>query len=155
MVVDVLRPADLQDAARVHHRDPVRHGQRLFLIVGDEDEGDAGFRLKALQFDLHFLAQLEIQRRKRLIQQQHLGPRRQGPRQRDALLLTAGNLARGAVRKRGHLHQLQHFADRLLYLALGPVLHLKPETDILGDGHVREQRIILKNGIHGARIGRR
>ncbi|MNG17487.1 hypothetical protein D3C84_1014770 [compost metagenome] len=58
--------------------------------MGDEDEGDAGFFLHALEFDLHFLAQLEVQRRQRLVEQQHLGLRRQGPGQRHALLLATG-----------------------------------------------------------------
>ena len=44
-----------------------RHGQR------HKGLGDAGFALDALQFGLHLTAQLEIQRRQRFIEQQHLG----------------------------------------------------------------------------------
>ena len=52
-VVDVRRRADLPDATTVHHGDPVRHGQRLLLIVRHQQEGDAGLALDTLQLDLH------------------------------------------------------------------------------------------------------
>jgi hypothetical protein len=45
-VVDLPGIADLQDLAGRHHGDAVRHGQRFFLVMGDEDEGDAGFRCR-------------------------------------------------------------------------------------------------------------
>ena len=44
---------DMLDRAARHHRDAVRHGQRLFLVVGDEDGGDAVLALQALDLDLH------------------------------------------------------------------------------------------------------
>ena len=40
-VVERLRCADLLDPAAVHDRDPVAHRERLLLIVGHVDEGDA------------------------------------------------------------------------------------------------------------------
>jgi hypothetical protein len=61
----------------IHDRETVRHGERLFLVVGDEDERDAGLVLQPLELDLHVLAQLQIERRQRLVEQQNLGPRRQ------------------------------------------------------------------------------
>ncbi len=41
VTVNLARGADLLDMAGSHHHDAVRHGQRLFLIVGHEDKGDA------------------------------------------------------------------------------------------------------------------
>ncbi len=38
---------DLQHLAARHHRDAVGQGQRLFLVVGDEDEGDADRALES------------------------------------------------------------------------------------------------------------
>jgi hypothetical protein len=38
----------------------LEHGQRLFLIVRDEDEGDPQLELKPLEFGLHLLAELEV-----------------------------------------------------------------------------------------------
>ena len=40
-VVDLPRAADLLDPALVHDDHPVGELQRLFLVVGDEDGGDA------------------------------------------------------------------------------------------------------------------
>ena len=59
-------------AAVVEDRDPVAHGQRLLLVVGDEHEGDADLALDLLQLDLHLPAQLEVERAERLVEQQHL-----------------------------------------------------------------------------------
>ena len=36
--------------------------ESLLLVVGDIDKGDAHLLLDALEFDLHILTQLEIQR---------------------------------------------------------------------------------------------
>src|SRR3546814_6058862 len=40
VLVDLGAGADLLDDALAHHRDAVRHRQRLALVVGDVDEGD-------------------------------------------------------------------------------------------------------------------
>ena len=50
--------AELFDPARIHHRDPVGHGQRFLLVVGDEDEGDPGLFLDTLELDLQLPPQL-------------------------------------------------------------------------------------------------
>ncbi len=64
---------DLFDAAVVEHRDPGAHRQRLTLVVGDEHERDADGVLDRLELDLHLLAQLEVERAERLVEQQHPG----------------------------------------------------------------------------------
>ena len=56
----------------IHHRNPVGHGQGFALIMGDVDEGDADALLDAAQLVAHVLAELEVERRKRLIEEQHL-----------------------------------------------------------------------------------
>ena len=50
VAIDLLGGADLFDSPGIHHRDPVRHRQRLLLRVGDEDEGDADLALQRDQF---------------------------------------------------------------------------------------------------------
>ena len=87
----------------LHHGDAVAHRQRLLLVVRDVDEGDADLALDALQLDLHLLAELEIERAERLVEQQHLGLVDQGAGQRDALPLAArelGRLARAELSSR-------------------------------------------------------
>ena len=46
-VVDVAGSADLLDAAAVHHHNHIGERHRLFLAVGDVDEGNAEFALQA------------------------------------------------------------------------------------------------------------
>jgi hypothetical protein len=61
------------DHAVVHHRDAVRHGERLVLVVRHVDERDVDLPLNALEFDLHGLPELEVQGTEWLVQQQGLG----------------------------------------------------------------------------------
>lgn len=123
--------------------------------MSHEDKGDAGFRLQPLQLQLHVLAQLEIQRAQRFVQQQNLGAWGQGTGQGDALLLATRNLACLAVGHLAHLHQLHHLADGLLDLVLGLAQHFQTKTDVLRDRQVREQSIALEHGVHRAFVGGR
>ena len=53
--------------------------------------------LDPLELDLHLPAQLEVEGAERLVEQQHVRAVDQGPRERDALLLAAGELVRLAL----------------------------------------------------------
>ncbi len=66
-VVDLERRAELLDPAAIHHRDPIGHGQRLLLVVGDVDQGDGDLALELLQLELHGLAQLLVERTERFV----------------------------------------------------------------------------------------
>ncbi len=70
--VDLGRRADLNELACMHDADAVGHGHRLFLIVRDDDEGQAEALLQRHQFELRLIAQLLVERRQRLIEQEHL-----------------------------------------------------------------------------------
>ncbi len=70
--IELLGRVDLADPAAGHHRDTIRQRQRLALVVGDEDGGDAELALDLLDLDLHRGAQILVERRERLVEQQHL-----------------------------------------------------------------------------------
>ena len=72
LLVELDRCRELLDAALVEDRDAVAHRERLLLVVGDEDEGDADVALDLLELDLHLAAQLEVEGAERLVEQQHL-----------------------------------------------------------------------------------
>ncbi len=93
----------LLDPAGVHHRDAVRQRERLGLRVGDEHERDADVALQADQLDLHLLAQLRVERAERLVEQQQARPVDESARERDPLLLAAGQFVREAARLVGEL----------------------------------------------------
>src|SRR3954469_9563617 len=78
-LVDLGRCGDLLDAAAVEDREAVAHRQRLFLVVSHVDEGDPDLLLDALELDLHLLAELEVERSKRLVQGEHFGAAAEPP----------------------------------------------------------------------------
>jgi hypothetical protein len=88
-VVDLLWRADLLDPSFVHHGDPVAHRQRLALVVGDEHEGDPDLPLDPLQLELHRLAELQVERGERLVEQECPGIVDQRSSERHSLLLAA------------------------------------------------------------------
>ena len=96
-LVDLLGVVELLDHAAVHDRDAVGHRERLLLVVRHVDERDADVALDALQLDLQLLAQLQVERAERLVEQQHGGAVDERARERDALLLAARELARLAL----------------------------------------------------------
>ncbi len=149
ILVDVTRRADLLDAALVEDGESVAQRQRLVLVVGDEDEGDADLALDRLELDLHLLAQLEVERAERLVEQQHPRPVDERAGQRDALALAAGELRRPAVAEvlaePHHVQRLQR-APRGARL-LADLLDPQPVLDVLEHVHVREQRVVLEDGV--------
>ena len=67
--IDVAGGADLLHQSLRHHRDPIGHGERLVLVMGDEEKGDAGLFLQLLQLDAHRLSQFQVERRQGFIEQ--------------------------------------------------------------------------------------
>ena len=89
------------------HGQAVAHRERLLLVVGHVDEREPHLLLDLLQLDLHRLAELQVERPERLVQQQHLRPHDERPRERDALPLPARELQRLAVAELGEAHHLE------------------------------------------------
>ncbi len=83
----MLRRRDLAELTGVHHRHLVGQRQRLALVVGDEHTGSTADRQCAHDRAPGLLAQAGVERGERLIEEHEAGSRRQGPRQRHALLL--------------------------------------------------------------------
>ena len=96
-LVDFGRRRHLHHLALVEDGDAVGHGHGLFLVVGDDDEGEAELLLQVHQFELGLLAQLLVERAERLVEQQHLRPLGDRAGERHALALAAGELVRLAL----------------------------------------------------------
>jgi hypothetical protein len=110
-----------------------------------EDGGQATLTLYAQKLDLHFLAQAPIERRQRLVEEQHARLDDDGAGQCYALLLAAGQLLRRAVAEAG---KTNHFESTVDFLAGGGALDapaLETEGDVLRDRHVREQCVRLEH----------
>ena len=93
--VKLHRRADLFDLAVGHDHDPVREAHRFDLVVGDEDEGGAQPRVQVLELGPELRAQLGVEVRKRLVEEEHGRFAHDGPAHGDTLTLAARE-ARGA-----------------------------------------------------------
>ena len=152
-VVDLKRRANLLDLAFIHHDDTVRNGQSLFLVVGDIDGRDAQLALDGADLCPQCDPDLGIQCRERLVKQKHLGTNGQGTRQGHALLLPARELVGVAVPFFLEVDQGQHFLHALFDRGVGFPADAQAVTNVLGDVHIREQGICLKNHTHIALVG--
>ncbi|CAH0324216.1 hypothetical protein SRABI128_05041 [Microbacterium sp. Bi128] len=115
--------------------------------MGDEDEGDTQRALQFLEFDLHLLPELEVQGTERLVQEEDLGLDHQCPGQGNALPLAAGELGGFAAEELPELDAVQGFPGPLPPLFPGHAAHPQPIGDVVHEGHVREQRVVLKYGV--------
>src|SRR2546427_7753316 len=129
-----------------HQRDAVRHGERLELIVRHEDRGDPDLLLEALDLAAHLMAQPGVEIRERLVQEKDVRPLHERARERDALLLATGELRGSAIEQCVDLDERggPAHAPRALFLAHGTA-KLEREADVLGDRHVRVQRVALED----------
>lgn len=90
----------------------------------------------------HRLAQAGVQRGERFVEQHQGRAGRQRPRQGDALLLSARQLAGAAVLEPTQAHEVEHLRDPRRAAALRP---REPERDVVPDAEVREQGPFLRD----------
>ncbi len=145
--IDLRGSADLLDAAEVEHCDAVTHREGFVLIVGHVDERDAHLDLDPLELDLHVLTELEVERTEGLVEQQHAGPVHECARERDSLPLPTRQLRDPAIAVAVEMHEAECLFGAGSAVALGHPPHLQPELDVLADGHVGEQRVVLEHGV--------
>ena len=106
------------------------------------------------QLGLHLLAELEIERTERLVEEQDGRSLGEGTRQRDALLLPAGHLGGHPPVESAESDEVEVLAGPTADLRGRQLLHPQPERDVLGDRHVREQGVVLEDGVDVAPVGR-
>ena len=99
-------------------------------------------------------AQLGVEVRQRLVQQEHGRVDDQGAGQRHPLLLPARQLPRQPLLQRVEPHQAQRFPHPRVALGAADPAHLQPERDVGGHVHVREQRVGLEHHAGVARVRR-
>ncbi|MNG93382.1 hypothetical protein D3C79_523480 [compost metagenome] len=129
----------------MEHRHPVRHGQRLALVMGHVDHGDAQALVDVLDLHLHMFTQLLVERAERFVHQHQLGLEHQRPGQGHALLLATRQLAGVALGEGIELDHVQHPLDPLADVGLAQVAHAQREGQVFGHGHVREQGVVLEH----------
>ena len=110
--VHLGRRADLLDPAAVHHGDAIGDRERLLLVVRDVDRRDPELELDAADLLAQLHAHLRVERRERLVEQEHARLDRQRARERDALLHAARELVRVALAGVAEPDELEQLFDR-------------------------------------------
>ena len=147
MLVDLGRRTDLLDPALVEDGQAVAHRERLLLVVGHVDERDPDLLLDRLELDLHLLAELEVERPERLVEEQDARSIDERACERDPLPLAARQLARLAPLVALEAHHPQRVGDAGEAFRLGDLPDDQPVGDVVTDRHVREERVVLEDRV--------
>ena len=140
-----LRLGVLGDGALLDDQYPIREGQGLLRVVGDDDGGQVILPGDGLDPVLDGLLDHSIQSGQRLIQKQDFGLHDHSPGQGHPLLLTAGELVNALAQVLPQAQQV----DELLHLFFGrdPRLVAQTVSDVLEDVQIGKQSIVLKDNV--------
>ena len=140
-----LGTVDLEEHAHAHDGDAVAHRHRLDLVVRDVDRRRAELALELRDLGAHLDAELRVEVRERLVHEEDLRVADDRAAHRHPLALSAGELARLAREVRRQVEELCGPGDPLLHLALRLLAEPQPEGDVVGDGEVRVERVVLED----------
>ena len=144
---DLFRPADLDDPAVAHDRDPVADADRFVEVVGDEHRRlfhDAG---KLDELVLQLPPDQRVERTERLVHQQDLGIGGQRPRQADALLHAAGQFVGEFVAPAAELDHLKGALGDFRAFVLAGAADFQRQGYVVQNRAVRHQGEVLEH--HG------
>ena len=144
-VIDFVGRAHLQQLAVAHHADAVAEHDRFGLVVGDVERGHAGLLEDAAQIVAQPQAQLGVEIRQRLVEQQQLRPVDDAARQRHALHLPARQRHHRTVGIFGQADQRQHLVDLAAGLRARDLAMLQRIDHVLPHRHMRPHRIGLEH----------
>jgi hypothetical protein len=143
-----MKPATKRVAVHHHHAVGERH--RLDLVVGDVDGGGAHLLMHALDLGSHLHAQLGVEIRQRLVEQEDLRVAHDRAPHGDALALPAGELARLALEQLGDVEDAGGLLHAARNLVLRVALETQAERHVFVHGHVRVERVVLEHHGHVA-----
>ena len=153
MVIDFVWGSKLEDLACIHDRDPVGHGERFFLVVGDIDEGNPDLAVEFLQFDLHRFPEFEIESAEGFVEQEDLRAIDECAGECNPLLLTTRERSRFPMLDMGEADEFECLADPAFTFFFGDAGHFESVPDVLRDGHVRKERVVLKDRVDWPFVG--
>jgi len=157
----VPRPREVDLHLELHPSGPRReddhavgeeHG--LGDVVRDEDRRLLGLAPDAEKLLLHRLSRLRVERGERLVEQEQLRVGREGAREVDALLHTAGELGRPAVGEAGETDEIDQLPRDVAPFPLLAALHLEAVHHVARHGSPGKQARRLEDH-RAVRTGRR
>ena len=143
--VEPLRRVDLDDLPGPHDGDTLAERHRLDLVVGDVDGGDAEPLVQLRERGAHADAELSVEVRERLVEQERLGLANDRPAHRDALSLPARELRRAPVEQGRQPEQFGDLVDAPRDLGLLGPPSFQPITQVLAHAHVGVERVGLED----------
>src|SRR6185503_12801351 len=102
----------------------------------------------------HLLPESLIQSAKWLVEQKYIRLHDQRPGQGHALLLASTQLMRKTVGQTRQLHHVQCRTGARLHLGLAQFEIPQTEGDVVGDGEVRKQCVVLKDSVYSPTVRR-
>ena len=141
---DLGRCSDLPQAALDEHPDTRREGCRVLEVVRDDERRPVRLAEQLLQLASNLAAGVSVERRERLVEQEHRRLRSERPRERDPLALAAGELAGLCVGELGETEAKQ----QICCLAAAAELDVSPHVQM------RKQRVFLEDHADRALLGR-
>ena len=145
VLVDLHRRADLLGAPGVHHDHPVRERHRLDLVVRHVEARGAELPVQLLDLEAHLHAELRVEVRQRLVEQEHLRLADDRAAHRDALALAARELAGLALEQRTELEDAGRALHAGLDVGLRHAADLEPVGHVVVHAHVRVERVVLEH----------
>ncbi len=113
--------------------------------MGDVDRGRRQAALQFADFDPHGDAQLGVEVRQRLVEQEHFWLPHDGAAHRHALALAAGQLPRLALEHGAEFENARGFLDAGLDLGLRHAAVAQAVGHVVVDAHMRVERVVLEH----------
>jgi hypothetical protein len=127
-----------------------REGFRL--VVGDVDRGEPEAGVQALDLRSHLEPELRVQIAQRFIEEQDPWLDHQGAGDGHPLLLAARELGGIAPGEALELDERQHAGHPGGNLVARHPAHAQPEGDVLEDGEMRKERVVLEHHAEAATL---
>ena len=138
---------DLLDTPTVEHHNAVRQGHGLDLVMRHVNHGRAELAVQAGQFKPHLHPQGGVQIREWFVKQKHARLAHDGATDGHALALPARQRFGLALKQVFDLQDLCRAGHRIVLLESGHACQAQAEGHVVGNRHVRVQRVALKD--HG------
>jgi len=151
--INLFGAGTLQHTAPRHHRHPVRHRQRLALVMGDEQHRRPGAALKIGKFVFHRRAQVRVKVGQGFVHQNGFRALGKTTRQRHTLSLPPGQFGRATIGKSTKADSCKVTIRLAPRAAPTRTANLGRKTDIVAHRHMRPQRIGLKHHTHRTPLG--
>ena len=136
---------DLLELAEAHDGDAVAERHRLDLIVRDVDRRDSDLLVEESDLRSHLGSQFRVEVRKRLVHEERLRLADERSTHRHALPLTAGELPRLAIELLVQFEDGCDAGNALLDLRTAEPTKLQREGQVLEDGLVRVESVVLEH----------